>query len=51
MFWVVLTQSFKVYAIPKRGGNKFPCFRSGGILPCLEGGGRKKFQPLDFPIL
>ena len=32
----------------------FALFKKGGaqkVLPCLEGGGRKKFQTRDFPIL
>ena len=56
-FEVVLTQELEVFSHrhSDRGGlKKFPPFKRGDtqtVVPCLGGGGHKKFRTCDFPIL
>ena len=55
-FEVVLTRELEVLAIVMGEGGGFHPLKGGvqKVLPCLErgrGGGRKKFQTRDFPIL
>ena len=55
-----LSLKLEVLAIVMGGGGgewgckEFPPFKRGGaqqVVSCLEGGGGKKFQTCDFPIL